>query len=173
MSSGSEKDVIEEGIVNHSCSVIHLTTHFDAEGNIQTSQNDEIVTKFPQISPYDDKNKSFSRYESKEVFQTAFEKKINPKLNEKNQHNNSLTREIRGYGRKADIWSVGIIIIIDEFATVILINNVNPGVTLVELSTGRPPYRNAAAAIYAVCVKKDFPTFPGNLSNEAHSFLSR
>jgi serine/threonine protein kinase len=63
------------------------------------------------------------------------------------------TGERDGYGRKADVWSLG--------------------VTLVEMSTAKPPFRNAAAAIYSVCVTKEFPKFPEEMSPVAHDFLSR
>ena len=58
-----------------------------------------------------------------------------------------------GYGRKADIWSVG--------------------VTVVEMGTAKPPFRNAAAAIYAVCVSKELPSLPLEMSVDAHHFVSR
>eukprot|EP01038_Epipyxis_sp_PR26KG_P006841 gene6841-9365_t len=59
----------------------------------------------------------------------------------------------KGYGKKADIWSVGI--------------------TLCEMSTARSPFKSAGAAIYNVCVTKNYPTFPENFSTEAHAFLGR
>jgi serine/threonine protein kinase len=58
-----------------------------------------------------------------------------------------------GYGRKADIWSVGI--------------------TMVEMATGKLPFRNPASAIYTICVSKEYPTLPEEFSVEAHHFLSR
>lgn len=70
------------------------------------------------------------------------------------EHESEVVKDRRhGYGRKADVWSLG--------------------VTLSEMSTGRSPYRTAAAAIYSVCVSKKYPSFPDEMSTDAHSFLSR
>eukprot|EP01041_Mallomonas_annulata_P004445 gene4445-8858_t len=59
----------------------------------------------------------------------------------------------KGYGRKADVWSLGI--------------------TICEMARGTAPFRSGAAAIYAVLVTKELPTLPDHMSEEAHSFLSR
>lgn len=45
--------------------------------------------------------------------------------------------------------------------------------TLSEMSTAKCPFKNAAAAIYAVCVSKEYPRLPEELSDEAVSFLGR
>jgi serine/threonine protein kinase len=59
----------------------------------------------------------------------------------------------KGYGKRADIWSVGI--------------------TLCEMALGKVPFANAGAAIYAVCVSKRFPGFPDEFTMDAHRFLDR
>jgi serine/threonine protein kinase len=59
----------------------------------------------------------------------------------------------KGYGKRADIWSVGI--------------------TLCEMALGKVPFANAGAAIYAVCVSKRFPAFPDEFTMDAHRFLDR
>ena len=69
------------------------------------------------------------------------------------QQGSVLVRRRKGYGKRADIWSVGI--------------------TLVEMATARAPYANASAAIYAVCMSKQYPAFPEQFSQVAHSFLGR
>ncbi len=59
----------------------------------------------------------------------------------------------KGYGRKTDIWSIGI--------------------TLCEMATARSPFKNAASAIYSVCVSKEYPRLPSHMSDDACNFLDR
>ena len=61
--------------------------------------------------------------------------------------------EAGGYGRKADVWSLGI--------------------TMCEMAHGRPPFKNGPSAIYAVCVSKEIPTLPDSMTPDAHEFLSK
>lgn len=69
------------------------------------------------------------------------------------RNNNNSNRRKKGYGKRADVWSMGI--------------------TLCEMATGKAPFTSAGAAIFAVCVSKKFPAFPDVFSPEAHEFLNR
>jgi serine/threonine protein kinase len=75
----------------------------------------------------------------------------NDEINTKYAPTNQLKKD--GYGKATDIWSFGI--------------------SLVEMATAKPPFVSAAAAIYAVCVRKEYPKFPSTMSNEANDFLSK
>eukprot|EP01035_Chromulina_nebulosa_P020528 gene20528-26627_t len=68
-------------------------------------------------------------------------------------NNNTSSNTKKGYGRKTDIWSLGI--------------------TLVEMSIGKLPFCNAAVATYSVCISKEYPTFPPGFSDLAIDFLNR
>jgi hypothetical protein len=41
------------------------------------------------------------------------------------------------------------------------------------MATAKSPFKNAAAAIYAVCVTKEYPPLPPDMSEDAVTFLSR
>lgn len=60
-----------------------------------------------------------------------------------------------GYGRTADIWSLG--------------------ATIIEMLTGKPPFSNfteATAAMFFIGTTQDPPQFPAEISEEAKQFLS-
>ena len=72
----------------------------------------------------------------------------NPKLSKSSKSTSTST-----YGRKTDIWSLGI--------------------TLIEMALGKSPFRSTAAAIYSICILKEYPKFPNNFQNNAKDFLSK
>lgn len=41
------------------------------------------------------------------------------------------------------------------------------------MATAQSPFKNAAAAIYAVCVSKEYPHLPDDISEDGTSFLAR
>jgi hypothetical protein len=41
------------------------------------------------------------------------------------------------------------------------------------MATAKKPYRNAAAAIFSVCVSKQYPVLPEAMSSDAVAFLGR
>jgi serine/threonine protein kinase len=47
------------------------------------------------------------------------------------------------------------------------------GITFCEMATAKKPYKNAAAAIFSVCVSKQYPSLPKDMSEEAVAFLGR
>ena len=62
----------------------------------------------------------------------------------------------KGYGRKADVWSIGC--------------------TVVELGTGKPPWsdkENAYAAMYFIANSEDPPGYPPNFSQDGTDFLDQ
>jgi len=56
-----------------------------------------------------------------------------------------------GYGRSADIWSLGM--------------------SILEMATGAPPWPTAANAVYKLAMTDDIPELPDHLSDEAKDFL--
>eukprot|EP00002_Diphylleia_rotans_P025598 TRINITY_DN5066_c0_g1_i1.p1 TRINITY_DN5066_c0_g1~~TRINITY_DN5066_c0_g1_i1.p1 ORF type:complete len:658 (-),score=147.29 TRINITY_DN5066_c0_g1_i1:94-2067(-) len=61
-----------------------------------------------------------------------------------------------GYGKMADVWSVGC--------------------TVIEMMTGNPPWshvQEATSALFQIARSKNGPTLPSNMSPEGHAFLSQ
>jgi serine/threonine protein kinase len=109
-----------------------------AGGTVEEEEDDEKGEEEERVKNHNHNNNSDSKQGEKD--------------NNNNNSNNNSGKKIK-YGRKADIWSLGM--------------------TLCELSTGNSPYKNGASAIYCVCVSKQLPSFPGLFTAEAHHFLLR
>jgi serine/threonine protein kinase len=61
--------------------------------------------------------------------------------------------EAPGYGRKADVWSVGMLVL--------------------EMCSGAPPYRSASVAVYKACMTNELPPMPPSLSSEGRDFVTQ
>lgn len=92
-----------------------------------------------------------------------------------------------GYGRSADIWSLGcmysiglllllMIVVVIKRLCYQHIYDSHTG-TLIEMASGRPPwaqeFTEIAAAMFHIASTSDVPQAPRELSQEAHDFLLR
>lgn len=117
----------------------------------EVMQAGDMVADAPQLGAGTEKDSSAQDPRSNPV------QPLNHSLGAKKRSDLSIkkrsSQQRRGYGKRADIWSVGM--------------------TLCEMALGRAPFPNAGAAIFAVCVSKKFPGFPDEFSADAHTFLGR
>lgn len=58
-----------------------------------------------------------------------------------------------GYGRKADVWSVGMLVL--------------------EMCSGAPPWRSASVAVYKACMTDELPPMPESLSSQGRDFVEQ